>query len=208
MQEMRYVFQDLHGKLDPVYQQALELKDKLIAINEHLFTQERKKIQNGNFTPESLRKTFDKYTNYTPGQTGQTDYEYDSLDILLEEVLFLPDRPKESRKRKPGMIRYEATPARVILELIDSLRFTSDDIFYDLGSGLGLVVMLVNLLTSLRCVGIEYDPAYCEYAQSCAKSLNLTKCTFIQSDVRNARFEQSVIFFTFLRPSSMKYSIV
>jgi len=95
------------------------------------------------------------------------------------------------------MIRYEATPARVILELIDSLRFTPNDVFFDLGSGLGLVVMLVNLLTGNRSVGIEYDPVYCEYAQSCADALNLKEIIFIQSDVRKVDLNTGNIFYLF-----------
>jgi hypothetical protein len=180
-----------------VYQQALVLKEKLIASNEALFSRERRKLQIGSYTPQSLRQTFNKFTNYRPGQPGQADYEYDSLDILLEKVLFLPGRPKESQNRKPGMIRYEATPSRVILELIDSLFLTSDDVFFDLGSGLGLVVILVNLLTGLHCVGIEFDPAYCEYAHRCAKALKLNNTMFIQSDVSIADLNDGNIFYLF-----------
>jgi hypothetical protein len=173
------------GKLEPVYQQALALQNKLTAINKGLFEQVRDDIQKGKYTPESLRTTLGLFTNYTPGKEHLSDYEYDGLDLLLEAVLFPISAPVESRKRIPGMIRYEATPARVILEMIDNLHFMPDDIFFDIGSGLGFVVMLVNLLTNMRCVGIEYDPAYCEYAQISAQSLNLRDISFIQGDARH-----------------------
>jgi predicted RNA methylase len=81
--------------------------------------------------------------------------------------------------------------------MIDSLQFTSGDTFFDIGSGLGLVVMLVNLLTGARCVGIEYDPAYCGYAQSCAQALNLKDVTFIQADARNVNLNTGTIFYLF-----------
>ncbi len=184
-------------ELNLQYQQALTLRDELAATNEALFQQVRGDLQNGEYSPESLRATFNKFTNYVPGGSGQPDFEYDGLDILLEEVIFLKKAPNESRKRAPGMIRYEATPARMILALIDGLRFTPDDVFFDLGSGLGLVVMLVNLLTSNRSIGIEYDPVYCEYAQSCADALNLKEITFIQSDVRKADLNTGNIFYLF-----------
>ena len=35
------------------------------------------------------------------------------------------------------MVPYEATPARVALELVDRVNFRRGDVFYDLGSGLG-----------------------------------------------------------------------
>ena len=185
------------GKLDPLYQQALTLQKNLTATNETLFCQVRENIQKGNYTPESLRATFDKFTNYAPGKPDQSDFEYDGLDLLLEAVFFPINAPSESRKRIPGMIRYEATPARVILEMIDNLRFMRDDIFFDIGSGLGLVVMLVNLLTRIRSVGIEYDPAYCEHARSCARSLNLRDISFIQDDARNIDLNTGTIFYLF-----------
>ena len=185
------------GDLDPLYQQALNLMAKLAAANEALFQRVRTNLQNGVYTTEKLRAFFDKFTDYAPGETNRADYEYDGLDVLLEEVIFPNTAPIESRRRVSGMIRYEATPARMILELIDSLRFTPDDVFFDLGSGLGLVVMLVNLLTGVPCVGIEYDPAYCEYARSCTQALNLKDIAFIQTDARDANLNDGTIFYLF-----------
>ena len=185
------------GELDPLYQRALILREKLTTANETLYRQMRQTLQSGNFTPESLRATFNRFTDYTPGEKNGDGYEYDSLDTLLENVIFSATIPDESRERAPGMIRYEATPARVILELIDSLHFTPDDIFFDLGSGLGLVLMLVNLLTGVGCVGVEYDPVYCDYARSCAEALNLKDITFIQGDVRNTDLNTGNIFYLF-----------
>ena len=187
----------LAGELDPLYQRAIILQNKLTKANEDLFRQVRADLQGGAFTPESLRATFNQFTDYTPDQRGDAGFEYDSLDILLEQVIFPTKAPGESRARADGMIRYEATPARVILELIDSLRFTPDDVFYDLGSGLGLVVMLVNLLTGVRSIGIEYDPAYCEYARNCAHTLSLKDVKFIQGDVRNIDLNNGNIFYLF-----------
>ncbi|MFN2237192.1 MAG: class I SAM-dependent methyltransferase [Anaerolineales bacterium] len=185
------------GKLDPVYQQALSLERKLTAINQSLFERVREKISKGQYTPESLRATLDSFTNYTPGKKHLPDYETDGLDSLLEALFFPTSAPGESRKRIAGMIRYEATPARVVLEMIDNLRLMPDDIFFDIGSGLGFVVMLVNLLTNIRCVGIEYDPAYCEYARNSAQSLNLSGISFIQGDARNTNLNDGTIFYMF-----------
>jgi hypothetical protein len=185
------------GRLDPVYQQALALQKKLTEINQSLFEQVRENISSGQYTPESLRSTLDQFTSYTSWEKPLSEYEYDGLDLLLEAVFFPISAPDESRKRIPGMIRYEATPARIILEMIDSLHFTPDDILFDIGSGLGFVVMLVNLLTNIRCVGIEYDPAYCEYARNSALSLNLSNISFIQGDARHTDLNDGTIFYMF-----------
>ena len=185
------------GALDPLYQPALALRDKLIQTNEALFHRVRRTLQSGDFTPKSLRASFDKFTDYVPGKNSSAEQEYDGLDLLLGAAIFPETAPGESRKRALGMIRYQPTPARVILEMIDSLHFTPQDIFFDIGSGLGLVVILVHLLTGVPCVGIEYDPAYWEYARRSAEALNLKDVTFIQNDARNANLNAGTIFYLF-----------
>ena len=196
-------FEDVMGmpgytaEFDPRVQYAVELGVQLKAINKSLFQEVRTDLQNGNFTPECLRTFFDKFTGYVPGRTNQPEYEYDGLDMLLEQVLFPEPPPSESRKRASGMIRYEATPARVILEMIDNIKFLPEDVFVDIGSGLGLIVMLVNLLTGVKSLGIEFDPAYCEYAQNCAANLNLQDVSFLQSDARKADLNAGSIFYLF-----------
>jgi len=52
--------------------------------------------------------------------------------------------------RRQEMIAYRPTPAHAILELIKDANLCQDDVFCDLGSGLGHVVMLVALLSGAR----------------------------------------------------------
>ena len=66
------------------------------------------------------------------------------------------------------MIYYQKTPARIILELVKKAAFQPGDVFYDLGSGLGQAAILVNLLASVISKGVEFEPAYCHYAKTCA----------------------------------------
>jgi hypothetical protein len=183
--------------LDLQFQQALKLRNELQEVNENLFQRVRTDIQNGNFTPESLRAFFDSFTSYKSEDRGEPSFEYDGLDILVEQVLFPTPLPSESRKRASGMIRYEATPARIILEMIDTAKFISEDVFIDIGSGFGLVVMLVNLLTGIRSIGIEYDPVFCEYAKKQATNLRLGNVSFINIDARDANLNIGNIFYLF-----------
>lgn len=185
------------GELATLYQQATELQGQFQAIDEALFRRVRAELLAGDYTREGLRTFFGQFTDFTLGQSNQPDYEYNSLDILLEQTILPAPFPTESRERTPGMIRYEATPARIILELVDQLHFTPQDTFVDLGSGLGLAVILVNLLTGRPSIGIEYDPVYCAYAQTRAAELGLTEVTFINGDARQADFSQGSIFYLF-----------
>ena len=61
------------GALDPLYQPALALKDKLAETNQALFRRVRSTLQSGDFTPESLREFLMQFTNYTPGNRNQAD---------------------------------------------------------------------------------------------------------------------------------------
>jgi len=185
------------NEFDILFKQVLDLKDQLQAVDSNLFQRVRTDLLSGNYSRKSLRALLNQFTGYTPDQRGQPDYEYDSLDVFLERVIFPAQFPTESRERAHGMIRYEATPARVILELVDSLSFTPEDVVIDLGSGLGLVVILVNLLTGVPAVGIEYDPAYCTYSLTRARELNLTDVTFVNTDVRQADLNPGSIFYLF-----------
>ena len=186
-----------HDELNNLYHQVLDLQKQLQGVNANLFQRVRNDLLSGNYTPESLRMLFNHFTQYRPYQRGQPDYEYDGLDELLEQVLFPGSLPAQGRERAADMIRYEATPARVILELVDTIKILPEDVFVDIGSGLGLVVMLVNLLTGIRALGVEYDPVYCQYAQKQADDLGLKKVSFINADAQSTDLNEGNIFYLF-----------
>lgn len=69
--------------------------------------------------------------------------------------------------------------------MIEQVCIGADDLFYDLGSGLGQVPILVHLLTGASCRGIEFEPAYCAYARRVATRLKLPRVRFlINADLR------------------------
>lgn len=85
--------------------------------------------------------------------------------------------PSETCRRTEEMIYQQPTPGRIILELINELPFTGADCFYDLGSGLGRVQILVSLLTHVFTIGIEYEPTYVHYARYSAQKLGIVNTT-------------------------------
>jgi predicted amidohydrolase len=193
MHRVRSRDRDLHR----LHQQAHDLRQRLERINARMFTRLRQKIQHESTTPVQLRACFNAYTDYDPTNRGQPHYGYENLDGLISGVFLSKPAPQETRERQPGMIRYQPTPASVILELTDQVEFSSQDVFYDLGSGLGQVVGLVNLLTGVRCVGIEYQTTYCAYAREMASSLGLKNTSFINADAKDVDYSNGTIFFMF-----------
>ncbi|NJO82116.1 MAG: hypothetical protein HC828_04465 [Blastochloris sp.] len=95
------------------------------------------------------------------------------------------------------MVLYQQTPARIIFELVRRAKLGPQDVFYDLGSGIGHVATLVHLLSGARARGVEFEPAFCEYAQAGAGALGLTEVAFINQDVRYTDYAEGNIFFLY-----------
>ncbi len=176
---------------------AQALRQRLTALNEQLFANFRQSIRAGHYSQTDLRQRFDRYTDYVPGQKGSLHVGPDQLDVLVDGVLGLTPAASPGKAMPPEMNRYEPTPARAVLDLVDQVTWDSHDVFYDLGSGLGRVVILVHLLTGLSAKGVELDSALCDQARQAAQSLNLSRIEFIQRDVREVAYSQGTVFFLF-----------
>lgn len=177
-------------------QQASEHWKRLDTINETLFDRLRQTIANSHNRSAVVRHLFDTYTRgYT--ENRRDPLGYDALDAFVNGLIGIETEPQETRPILPGMIGYQATPVRVILTCIAQLNLTANDVFYDLGSGLGRVVMLVALLSDAQTRGIEFEPAYCAYAQDRASRLGLSQVCFINADAREADLTDGTVFFMY-----------
>jgi hypothetical protein len=136
---------------------------------------------------------------YTRGysENSRDPLGYDALDAFVNGLIGIDTEPQETRPILPGMIGYQATPVRVILAFIDQVPMTANDVFYDLGAGLGRIVMLVGLLSDAQARGIEFEPAYCTYARQRASGLGLSQVHFINTDVREADLAEGTVFFMY-----------
>jgi Histone methylation protein DOT1 len=175
---------------------ALKVREELEEINSGIFHFLRMKISKENLRGQPLLMLINEYLEYD-FNAESSEEGYDILDIFLNGLLSGQTLPVETRQREPGMVFYQKTPARIILNLINKSAFESEDIFFDLGSGLGQAAMLVNLLTGVKCKGVEYEPAFCRYAKSNAENLNLPDLEFINEDARYADYSSGTIFFMY-----------
>ena len=178
-------------------EQARGLGERLRAFNATIAKDWFARLKNERPSPPKLRTWLQSYTDYVPQQWGQPHYGYESLDFLLDEILLPLPHPQVSLPPEHGMVRYEPTPASVILELTERITFTENDIFYDLGSGLGKVTNFVHLLTGARCIGVEYQPDFCAYAEQQAYRLNLNGLRYLNADARHIDYSEATVFFFF-----------
>jgi len=178
-------------------QQARELGERVHVFNRAIARDWYARLKSGRPAPQELRNSLQPYSDYVPLKWGTLHYGYENLDFLLEEILLPQPHPQAALDLEQGMVRYEPTPASVILELTERITFTDDDVFYDLGSGLGKVILLVHLLTNTRCVGVEYQSDFCRYADQKAHELNLAGVRYINADARYADYADATVFFFF-----------
>jgi precorrin-6B methylase 2 len=176
---------------------AQELGDELHALNAAIGQDFLERFRNERPAPFAFREWLLPYTDYGPKRWAQPHYGYESLDFLLNEILLPEPHPWPNRQTEYGMVRYEPTPASVILELTERVEFSEQDIFYDLGAGLGKVTVLVHLLSGARAVGVEYQPDFCTYAEKQADRLGLTAVKYLNMDARHASYTDATVFFLF-----------
>jgi hypothetical protein len=189
--------EDQVQELAALKQYAGMVKNQLEETNKNLFQKLRANIRSGRCTGAELRRQLAEYAGCNSTERGQDDICYDSLDVFFSSLLLIEGTPGETKERQPEMVFYQPTPARIVLELIEKASLKKEDVFYDVGSGLGQVSMLVNLLSGVRAKGVEFEPAYCDYARRCAKELNLSRVEFINADAREVDYSDGTVFFMY-----------
>ena len=172
--------------------QATTLVRRLEAANEQVLHTLRRRIQSGEYTPSALKRALIRHAAPSENRSG-----YDALDLLVGGLLDADGLPRERATPEPEMVAYQPTPARSILQLVERANIGPADFLYDLGAGLGRVAILVALLTGARARGIEFEPAYSEYAQRCARRLNVSGVDFLQADVRDAPLAEGTVYFLY-----------
>lgn len=185
-------------ELEELKAHALQIKNELEAIDTSLFIQLRDKIRTGIYTNGSFLEMIHEYLGSAIGNIDVTyKIGYDNLDVFMDALLSDQLIPEPILERGGEMVFYQKTPARIIFRMIKMAKLTEGDVFYDIGSGLGQVSILAHLMCGATAKGIEYEPAYCNYAKTCALQLNLSNVTFINGDALDADYADGTVFFLY-----------
>jgi hypothetical protein len=185
-------------ELNDLMLRAERIKFELENVDNNLFFLLRKEIKQGVYKEVAFMQMLNKYTAFKINNDKITQEPgYDNLDIFINSLLFHQSLPEATVERTSEMVFYQQTPARIILELIAFADLKESDVFFDIGAGLGLVTILVSLIAQTTVKGVEYEPAYCNYAKACAKQLNLNNIEFINADARNADYADGTVFFMY-----------
>jgi len=178
-------------------QQATALEMRLRQADADFMQALRGQIRRGEHSAATLRHLFDQYTPYRPGRIGQIHRGYDALDALVQGLMRAELAPAPEQRCDVEMIGYEPTPARAILDLVDQVRPGADNVFYDVGAGLGHVAIMVHLLAGAAVRGVEIETLYCRHAQRCVEELGLTRVCFVNGDARDVDYTDGTVFFMY-----------
>lgn len=180
-----------------------ELKRRIYDVDTQLYEEFRSILCSGVHPSCSaarsakIREFLCQFTDYHRAIRGRPHYGFDDLDFFLDGLLGIEGLIDTAAMSDPEMIQYEATPARVVLDMVDSISLGVRDTFYDLGAGYGRVTILVNLLTGATSKGIEIVEKYSSYARRCARTLGLRGVESICADVREVDLSDGTVFFLF-----------
>jgi hypothetical protein len=174
-----------------IHQRAKALRIRLEAANAELYQSVRSDIVRGG-QPRALLQWLDNEPRSLSPGLG-----FDYRDELLSGVLQLREPSAPSLQRSPEMVFYQPTPVRHILQLIAATALAEDDVFVDLGSGLGHVPLLVSMVTGAQSLGVEVEAAYVASARECAQSLHLSRVRFIPQDARDADLSRGTVFYLY-----------
>lgn len=175
---------------DPALQlRAADLLAQLEAADERFFQRVQVRLRRGMFTRAGMIESLWRYAERENAGSG-----YAPLDVLLAGVFDAGELPDEL-PRTPEMVAYQPAPGRVILSLLSELR--AGDTFYDLGSGLGRVVIAAALFAGVRAKGVEFQPSFCAYAARAAQAVNARDVELIACDAREAALADGHVFFLY-----------
>jgi len=119
-------------------------------------------------------------------------------DLQCEQLLGISVGPLDRAPLDDWNIAYVPSGVAPIVHAILDTSPRPDDVFVDLGAGLGKAVMLANLLTGVPARGIEIQSALAEHARTRAAELGLSNVRFEVGDAREADIGDGTIFFLYL----------
>jgi hypothetical protein len=179
-----------------LHQRAQALRIRLEAANSGLYQSVRSDIVRGGQPRALLQWIEDSAIDNEPG-APLPGLGFDYRDELVSGVLQLPEPSASTLQPSLEMVPYQPTPVRHVLHLIAAAAVTEDDVFVDLGSGLGHVPLLVSMVTGAQSLGVEVEAAYVGSAQKCAQSLGLSRLQFIAQDARDADLSRGTTFYLY-----------
>jgi hypothetical protein len=108
-----------------------------------------------------------------------------SRDDWANQVLGLGDLPDDEDTLPSGCVPYLPSSVDVLLRTVERAAITPEDMFVDVGSGVGRAMVLVHLLTGAGAVGMEIQAGLARQANAVAERLCLPRVRTIHGDAED-----------------------
>lgn len=119
-------------------------------------------------------------------------------DAWVDRMLGLTDALPEDRPELPrDAVPYLPCGVDAIVRVVREAPIGADDVFVDLGSGLGRPALLVHLLTGARAIGVELQPHLVAQARRCAERVGARGVRFIEGDATAVDVAEGTVFFIY-----------
>jgi hypothetical protein len=115
-------------------------------------------------------------------------------DAWASELLGLEAPPPDIPDLPRGSVPYLPSGVEEILAMVQEVPIEPDDELVDLGSGLGLVVVLAHLLAGARACGVEIQEPLVHSARARCAALDLAAISFVHANAAETALDGSVFF--------------
>lgn len=146
------------------------------------FSSTQDELRRGEYTPARFRADLEATAPY-------------ERDVFARKLFGIDWPPPRETERGQEMVYYEASSIEAVLEVVDDL--DEHDILFDLGCGLGLVVMVATWIAGVRAMGVEYEPSYCRVARERIADFGLSRAAIIEGDAASADYSEGTVFYFF-----------
>lgn len=103
-------------------------------------------------------------------------------DGWLDQIFGLEGLPHDGPELPRGCVPYLPSSVATLLRVIEVAEVRSDDVFVDVGSGLGRATVLTHFLTGAGAIGLEIQPALVRSSRELASRLNAERVSVIEGD--------------------------
>lgn len=111
-----------------------------------------------------------------------TEIRAEDRDAWLDLLWGVDELPEDDPLLPRGCVPYLPCSVATVLEAVQLSAVTGDDVFVDVGAGLGRAVVLAHLFTGAGCIGLEIQPGLVQAARSRAAWLQLSRVRFVEGD--------------------------
>ena len=153
-----------------------------------------KKLRSGAYDRQRFLKTLCE----TPFcETSFKSFAYQILGLSNAEEKIEAIREREYSYLEDGSWPYLALSGPNVLEAINQLNPSADDILIEVGCGLGINAIFIGLTTELSIEGFDINPDWIDLANQIASDIGREDISFFVQDACSATYEDTTIFLIF-----------